>query len=257
MTGLAPAARPGRWCRERLVELPQRLVDEHGERPGAGLVQVEPVGFEPVRPTGAATCSGASGRDSPTITEWLPRPRSSRPRQGSCPAARVGSSSTRARHDGASASCVGSRPVRRTHGLPAGRDLLVRARSDEPIGMYHWEADQEDFLVLSGEGLLLVEGRERPLRQWDFVHCPPGTNHIILGAGERGCAVLAVGARSISRPPPGAATPWTRSRSVTAPASRRRSTTLRSPTRASPSRGPRSTAMAGSPIRRARPSDAR
>jgi uncharacterized cupin superfamily protein len=71
---------------------------------------------------------------------------------------------------------------------------------DEPIGMYHWEADQEDFLVLSGEGLLLVEGRERPLRQWDFVHCPPGTKHIIVGAGERGCAVLAVGAREHQSP---------------------------------------------------------
>ncbi len=38
----------------------------------------------------------------------------------------------------------------------------------EPMGMYHWEANQEDFLVLSGEALLLVEGVERPLRQWDF-----------------------------------------------------------------------------------------
>jgi uncharacterized cupin superfamily protein len=65
----------------------------------------------------------------------------------------------------------------------------------EPIGMYHWEADQEDFLVLAGEGLLIVEGRERPLRQWDFVHCPPGTNHMIVGAGDGGCAVVAVGAR--------------------------------------------------------------
>jgi uncharacterized cupin superfamily protein len=65
----------------------------------------------------------------------------------------------------------------------------------EPIGMYHWEADQEDFLVLSGEALLLVEGEERPLRQWDFVHCPPGTKHIILGAGEGPCVVLAAGSR--------------------------------------------------------------
>jgi uncharacterized cupin superfamily protein len=65
----------------------------------------------------------------------------------------------------------------------------------EPIGMYHWEANQEDFLVLSGDGLLLVEGEERPLRQWDFVHCPAGTKHIILGAGEAPCVVLAVGAR--------------------------------------------------------------
>jgi uncharacterized cupin superfamily protein len=66
---------------------------------------------------------------------------------------------------------------------------------DEPIGMYHWEADQEDFLVLSGQALLIVEGRERPLRQWDFVHCPPGAQHIIVGAGDGPCAVLAIGAR--------------------------------------------------------------
>jgi uncharacterized cupin superfamily protein len=65
----------------------------------------------------------------------------------------------------------------------------------EPIGIYHWETNQEDFLVLSGEGLLLVEGQERPLRQWDFVHCPAQTRHIILGAGDGPCVVLAVGAR--------------------------------------------------------------
>jgi glyoxylate utilization-related uncharacterized protein len=50
--------------------------------------------------------------------------------------------------------------------------------------MYDWEADQEDFLILAGEPLLIVEGQERPLRQWDFVHCPPRTGHIIVGAGE-------------------------------------------------------------------------
>jgi hypothetical protein len=33
------------------------------------------------------------------------------------------------------------------------------------------------------------------LRQWDFVHCPPGTKHNIVGAGHTPCAVLAVGAR--------------------------------------------------------------
>jgi uncharacterized cupin superfamily protein len=65
----------------------------------------------------------------------------------------------------------------------------------EPIGMYHWEADQEDFLVLSGEALPLVEGEERALHQWDFVHCPAGTAHMMVGAGTRPCAVLAVGAR--------------------------------------------------------------
>jgi uncharacterized cupin superfamily protein len=73
---------------------------------------------------------------------------------------------------------------------------LVILRPGEPIGMYHWEADQEDFLLLSGEALLIVEGQERPLRQWDFVHCPPRTEHMIVGAGSGPCTVLAVGARA-------------------------------------------------------------
>jgi len=72
---------------------------------------------------------------------------------------------------------------------------LVVLGPGEPIGMYHWEADQEDFLVLSGEALLIVEGQERPLRQWDFVHCPPETRHMIVGAGGGPCVVLGVGAR--------------------------------------------------------------
>jgi uncharacterized cupin superfamily protein len=72
---------------------------------------------------------------------------------------------------------------------------LVVLGPGEPIGMYHWEADQEDFLVLAGEALLIVEGQERPLGQWDFVHCPPGTGHMIVGAGDGPCTVLAVGAR--------------------------------------------------------------
>jgi uncharacterized cupin superfamily protein len=67
----------------------------------------------------------------------------------------------------------------------------------EPMGMYHYENDQEDFLVLSGEALLICEGAERPLRQWDFVHCPAGTEHAILGAGD-GCVLLSVGARDRS-----------------------------------------------------------
>jgi uncharacterized cupin superfamily protein len=72
---------------------------------------------------------------------------------------------------------------------------LVVLGSGEPIGMYHWEADQEDFLVLSGEALLIVEGQERSLRRWDFVHCPPRTGHMIVGAGDGPCTILAVGAR--------------------------------------------------------------
>ncbi len=71
----------------------------------------------------------------------------------------------------------------------------------EAMAMYHWEADQEDFLVLAGEALLIVEGEERPLRQWDFVHCPPGTKHVIVGAGSGPSVVLAVGARVHSTGP--------------------------------------------------------
>lgn len=67
-----------------------------------------------------------------------------------------------------------------------------------PMAMYHWEADQEDFLVLAGEALLIIEGEERPLRQWDFVHCPAKAKHTILGAGDGPCVVLAVGARVLS-----------------------------------------------------------
>ena len=71
-------------------------------------------------------------------------------------------------------------------------------RPGESMAMYHWEADQEDFLVLAGEPLLIIEGQERPLRQWDLVHCPPETKHVIVGAGDAPCLVLAVGARDRS-----------------------------------------------------------
>jgi uncharacterized cupin superfamily protein len=71
----------------------------------------------------------------------------------------------------------------------------------EAMAMYHWEADQEDFLVLEGEALAIVEGEERPLRRWDLLHCPPGTKHVIVGAGDRPCVVLAVGARGRSAGP--------------------------------------------------------
>jgi uncharacterized cupin superfamily protein len=64
-----------------------------------------------------------------------------------------------------------------------------------PMSMYHWEADQEDFLVLAGEAILIVEGVERPLKAWDFVHTPAGVPHTIVGAGEGTCVVLAIGAR--------------------------------------------------------------
>ena len=65
----------------------------------------------------------------------------------------------------------------------------------QPACMYHREDTQENFLVLSGSCLLLVEGEERLLEQWDFVHCPAWTEHVFVGAGEGPCVLLAVGAR--------------------------------------------------------------
>ena len=60
---------------------------------------------------------------------------------------------------------------------------------------YHSEPVQEDFLVLHGECLVILDGEERTLRQWDFVHCPAGTEHVFVGAGDGPCAVLMIGSR--------------------------------------------------------------
>ncbi|HKT44533.1 MAG TPA: cupin domain-containing protein [Gaiellaceae bacterium] len=65
----------------------------------------------------------------------------------------------------------------------------------EPMAMYHRENGQEGFLVLDGDCVLVVEGEERPLRKWDYFHCPPGVAHVIVGAGDRPALVLAVGSR--------------------------------------------------------------
>ena len=66
----------------------------------------------------------------------------------------------------------------------------------EPSCLYHSELQQEAFLVLSGECKVLVEGEERLLGPWDFVHCPAGTEHAFVGAGDGPCAILMVGART-------------------------------------------------------------
>ena len=65
----------------------------------------------------------------------------------------------------------------------------------KPSGMYHAESSQEDFLVLAGECLLVIEEEERPLRAWDFVHCPAGTRHAFVGTGEAPCVIFMTGAR--------------------------------------------------------------
>ena len=68
-------------------------------------------------------------------------------------------------------------------------------RPGEPNCLYHSEGAQEGFLVLSGECTLVVEEQERPLRPWDYVHCPAGTRHVFVGAGDDPCAILMIGAR--------------------------------------------------------------
>ena len=99
--------------------------------------------------------------------------------------------------DGRGAVCVVARRLRgrRRESDELGVNAFVLGPG-EPMAMYHWEADQEDFLVVSGEAVLIVEGEERPLRAWDFVHCPPETKHVLVGAGSGPCLVLAVGSRA-------------------------------------------------------------
>jgi len=65
----------------------------------------------------------------------------------------------------------------------------------QPNCMYHAEEGQEDFLVLNGECILLVEGQERRLKKWDFFHAESMTEHVFVGAGDEPCAILMVGSR--------------------------------------------------------------
>ena len=65
----------------------------------------------------------------------------------------------------------------------------------QPNALYHSEGVQEGFLVLSGECTLIVEEEERPLRQWDYFHCPADTRHVIVGAGDGPCAIVMIGSR--------------------------------------------------------------
>ena len=89
--------------------------------------------------------------------------------------------------------CVFEGPGARFKDIGVALAVLAPGR---PNGLYHREThNQEDFLVLAGECLLLIEGEERALKAWDFVHCPPGTNHIFVGAGDGPCVIFMVGAR--------------------------------------------------------------
>jgi uncharacterized cupin superfamily protein len=72
---------------------------------------------------------------------------------------------------------------------------LAVLEAGKPTGMYHAESSQEDFLVLSGTCTLLIEEQERPLKAWDFVHCPPHTRHTFVGTGDQPCVIFMTGAR--------------------------------------------------------------
>src|SRR4029077_8407311 len=65
----------------------------------------------------------------------------------------------------------------------------------EPNALYHSEGAQEGFLVLAGECTLIVQEEERQLRQWDYFHCPAGTSHVLVGAGDGPSSILMIGAR--------------------------------------------------------------
>jgi uncharacterized cupin superfamily protein len=101
------------------------------------------------------------------------------------------------------------------HGRP-GRPITVDLESEDapwpdtgvniqimqpgqPNCLYHSEPVQEDFLVLHGECTAIVDGEERPLRRWDFLHCPAGTEHVFVGAGDGPCAVLMIGSRRLEK----------------------------------------------------------
>jgi uncharacterized cupin superfamily protein len=89
--------------------------------------------------------------------------------------------------------CVFESPQARSARLGIGVHVLLPG---ETPGYYHAENEQEGFLVLSGECVAVVEGEERHMRAWDYLHCPPDTSHITIGAGEEPCAILMVGTRS-------------------------------------------------------------
>lgn len=86
-----------------------------------------------------------------------------------------------------------------TEYVKPGAGFVLRVlRPGLPTGLYHAESVQEDFLVLQGECILIVEDEERHLRAWDFVHCPPGTGHTFVGAGDGPCILVCTGNRDLN-----------------------------------------------------------
>jgi uncharacterized cupin superfamily protein len=94
---------------------------------------------------------------------------------------------------------VRARPELEPHRFPQLGCTLAVIEPGQPSSLYHAESNQEDFLVLAGRCVLLVEDEEQPLEAWDFVHCPPGTAHTFVGAGDDPCVILMVGRRNPER----------------------------------------------------------
>ena len=92
---------------------------------------------------------------------------------------------------------LSGRPDLSEYVKPGAGFALRVLRPGRPAGMYHAESVQEDFLVLMGECILIVEDQERHLRAWDFVHCPPGAAHTFVGAGDGPCVLLCAGNRDL------------------------------------------------------------
>jgi uncharacterized cupin superfamily protein len=103
----------------------------------------------------------------------------------------------------------------------------------QPNAKYHAEKVQEDFLVLGGRCTLILNGEERELKQWDFFHCPAGSEHVFVGAGDGPCWILMVGARG---PGEGAHYPVNETAASTEPRRASRPTTREWPTRTGPTR---------------------
>ena len=80
--------------------------------------------------------------------------------------------------------------------LPALRRSTPGAEPGQPNCMYHGEEEQEDFLVLSGECLLLVEGEERRLRAMGLRPLPVLDRARLRRRRDGPCGILMIGART-------------------------------------------------------------
>jgi uncharacterized cupin superfamily protein len=94
---------------------------------------------------------------------------------------------------------LAERPDLDPYPFPDTGYTLAVLEPGKPTGMYHAESGQEDFLVLAGTCLLLIEEQERVLRAWDFVHCAAGTRHAFVGTGDGPCVIFMIGARREGR----------------------------------------------------------